>query len=240
MAHILVIEDELKIQQIIKAYLEKEGYTVSTAATGSKGITAIKENPPDLIILDLMLPELSGEDLLATLRQTSTIPVIILSAKTAEDEKIFGLEIGADDYLTKPFSPRELVARVKAHLRRISSTTTPPSVITTLLSFNQQQLVININNHEVKLAHQPVNLTPTEFKILKFLAQTPGQVFNRGQLVEEIQGYNYDGYDRTIDSHIKNLRQKVEPEPEKPIFILTVFGVGYKFGGIRDVSLTHS
>jgi len=238
MTHILVIEDELKIQQIIKAYLEKEGYEVSTAATGTKGIAAIKATPPDLIILDLMLPELSGEDLLATLRQTSSIPVIILSAKTTEEEKIFGLEIGADDYLAKPFSPRELVARVKAHLRRMSSATSPQ--ISNLLSFNQQQLIINVSSHEVTLNNQSANLTPTEFKILKFLAQAPSQVFNRGQLVEEIQGYSYDGYDRTIDSHIKNLRQKVEPEPEKPIFILTVFGVGYKFGGIRDVSLSNS
>jgi DNA-binding response OmpR family regulator len=234
MTTILIIEDELKIQQIVKAYLEKEGFQVLTASDGVRGLEMLQELQPDLLILDLMLPGLSGEELLTGLRQSSDIPVIILSAKTSEEERVFGLNIGADDYLIKPFSPRELVARVQAHLRRMqtkSNGSQPPAS----LSFNGGALIIDIQKHSVAVAAKPVTLTPTEFKILKLLVQTPGQVYNRGQLVELVQGYSYDGYDRTIDSHIKNLRQKIEPNPEEPSFILTVFGVGYKFGGERDV-----
>ena len=236
MAKILVVEDELKIQQIIKAYLEKEGLEVYTAGDGVKGLEMVKEQHPDLVVLDLMLPLLSGEELLSRLRQISEVPVIILSAKSTEDEKIFGLNIGADDYLVKPFSPRELVARVNAHLRRMKSgaisLSAAPSAIR---SFNQGKLVINPEKYEIILDGRQVNLTPTEFKILCLLTEVPGRVYSRNNLVEHVQGYNYDGYDRTIDSHIKNLRQKVEPNPDEPTFILTVFGVGYKFGGERDV-----
>lgn len=234
MARILVIEDELKIQQIIKAYLEKEGYEVDVAGNGAKGLQMIRELKPDLIVLDLMLPELPGEQLLAELRQKSNIPVLILSAKSSEEERIFGLNIGADDYLTKPFSPRELVARVNAHLRRMQSfqSLSGPA---SLLSFHQKKLVVDVNKHEVWLDGNPTALTPTEFKILQTLTQVPGQVFTRAQLVEQVQGYSYDGFDRTIDSHIKNLRHKIEPNPDEPVFIITVFGVGYKFGGERDV-----
>jgi len=231
MAKILIIEDELKIRQIVQAYLEKEGFEVFSAADGAAGLTAVKEESPDLVILDLMLPVIPGEELLAQLRQTSDVPVIILSAKSSEAEKIFGLNIGADDYLVKPFSPRELVARVQAHLRRFKP---DPGPVATLVSFNKRLLLIDAAKHEIKVATQPINLTPTEFKIIELLSRVPGQVFTRSQLVEKVQGYNYEGYDRTIDSHIKNLRQKIEPNPETPIFILTVFGVGYKFGGERD------
>lgn len=230
----MVIEDELKIQQIIKAYLEKEGYQVEVAGNGVRGLQLARELKPDLVILDLMLPELPGEQLLAELRQKSNIPVLILSAKSSEEERIFGLNIGADDYLTKPFSPRELVARVNAHLRRVQSfqsVSGKPS----LLSFQQKKLVMDVNKHEVWIDGNLVALTPTEFKILQLLAQVPGQVFTRAQLVEQVQGYSYDGFDRTIDSHIKNLRHKIEPNPDEPVFIITVFGVGYKFGGERDV-----
>lgn len=230
MAKILVIEDEPKIQHIIKAYLEKEGFQVETASDGPTGLALAQNGRPDLIILDLMLPGLSGENLLTRFRQESEIPIIIVSAKSSEDERIFGLTIGADDYLVKPFSPRELVARVLAHLRRSGNIAASGSN----LSFNDRYLQINEVQHEVIRDGKPVNLTPTEFKILQILSQSPGQVFKRGQLVEKIQGYNYEGYDRTIDSHIKNLRQKIEPNPEEPLFILTVFGVGYKFGGKRD------
>jgi DNA-binding response OmpR family regulator len=229
-----VIEDELKIQQIIKAYLEKEGYEVYAAINGIKGLELIRELKPDLIVLDLMLPELPGEQLLAELRQTSNIPVIILSAKSSEEERIFGLNIGADDYLAKPFSPRELVARVNAHLRRIQSLQ-PNSSQSTLLSFHHRKLVVDFNKHEVWVDGNLTALTPTEFKILQLLTQVPGRVFSRGQLVEQVQGYSYDGFDRTIDSHIKNLRHKIEPNPDEPAFIITIFGVGYKFGGERDV-----
>lgn len=231
MAKVLIIEDELKIQHIIKAYLEKDGFEVYTASDGTKGLEAIQEHLPDLIILDLMLPGIPGEQLLARVRQTSEIPVIILSAKSSEDERIFGLNIGADDYLVKPFSPRELVARVQAHLRRNKPVN---STVTRLLSFNNRQLIIDSSAHEVTAGDKTVSLTPTEFKILELLSKTPGQVYNRSQLVEKVQGYSYEGYDRTIDSHVKNLRQKIEPNADEPTFILTVFGIGYKFGGERD------
>lgn len=231
MAKILVIEDELKILQIIEAYLKKEGYQVFTATDGFFGLEQAKKLSPDLIILDLMLPGISGEQLLTELRQVSDVSVIILSAKTSEDERIFGLNIGADDYLTKPFSPRELVARVQAQLRRAQGS----KVATTInYSFNHGNLVIIPLKHEVYLEQKLVKLTPTEFKILVLLSRAPGQVFSRGQLLELVQGHSFEGYDRTIDSHIKNLRQKIEKNPEKPQYLLTVFGVGYKFGGVRD------
>lgn len=233
MPKILIIEDEIKIQQIVRAYLEKEGLEVYTASDGVRGLELLKNTKPDLLILDLMLPGISGEQLLTELRQISDIPVIILSAKSSVDERIFGLNIGADDYLTKPFSPRELVARVYAHLRRLKPASGPG--VLAVASFNHGELVIDSVKHEVLVKGKPVNLTPTEFKLLQLLSQAPGQVFSRSQLVEQVQGYSYDGFDRTIDSHIKNLRQKIEPGPEAPVFILTVFGVGYKFGGERDV-----
>ncbi len=231
MARIVVVEDELKILQIIRAYLEKEGFDVVTASDGSKALEIIKEAKPDLLVLDLMLPGLPGEEILARVRQSSDIPVIILSAKSSEDERIFGLNIGADDYLIKPFSPRELVARVLAQLRRYKPASAPGPVF---LSFNDGQLVIDPEKHEVFRDRQGINLTPTEFKMLLLLAQTPGRVYTRAQLLEHAQGFSFEGYDRTVDSHIKNLRQKVEPNPNEPSFVQTVFGVGYKFGGIRD------
>lgn len=231
MAKILVIEDELKILQIIEAYLKKEAYQVFTATDGLNGLEQARRISPDLIILDLMLPGLSGEQLLTEVRQISDVPVIILSAKTSEDQRIFGLNIGADDYLTKPFSPRELVARAQAQLRRVR-VSNPAQTVN--YSFNQGNLVIDPTKHEVYLDQKMINLTPTEFKILVLLSQAPGQVFTRNQLLERVQGYSFEGYDRTVDSHIKNLRQKIEVNPERPQYILTVFGVGYKFGGVRD------
>ncbi len=236
MAKILIVEDELKIQQIIKAYLEKEGHEIYTALDGAQGLQLLKEMKPELVILDLMLPIIPGEQLLTEMRQFSDIPVIILSAKTTEDERIFGLNIGADDYLTKPFSPRELVARVNANLRRMQTARTGTGVNRALVqSFHNGYLLIDAGKYEVQVNGAVVGLTPTEFKILELLTQTPGQVYRRSQLVELVQGYSYDGYDRTIDSHIKNLRHKIEPNPEEPRFILTIYGIGYKFGGERDV-----
>jgi DNA-binding response OmpR family regulator len=231
MSKILIIEDEPKIQQIVKAYLEKEDFEVFVAGDGVKGLEMAREIRPDLVILDLMLPKLPGEELLSRLRQISDVPVLILSAKSSEEERIFGLQIGADDYLVKPFSPRELVARVQARLRRNCAMTAPASQTA---SFNKRRLVVDNGKHEVRVGEKPVTLTPTEFKLLTLLVQTPGQVLNRAQLVEQVQGYSFDGYDRTIDSHIKNLRQKIEADPANPVFVLTVFGVGYKFGGERD------
>lgn len=226
-----MIEDEIKIIQIIEAYLNKEGYQVFTATDGIHGLKQAKSLNPDLIILDLMLPGLSGEQLLTEVRQTSDVPIIVLSAKSSEDERVFGLNIGADDYLTKPFSPRELVARVRAQLRRGNGS---QAVLNQIYSFNNGDLIIDPNKYEVYRDQKPISLTPTEFKMLLLLARSPGQVFTRGQLLEKVQGVNFEGYDRTIDSHVKNLRQKIEANPEKPQYILTVFGVGYKFGGASD------
>jgi DNA-binding response OmpR family regulator len=231
MSKVLIIEDEPKIQQIVKAYLEKEDFEVFLAGDGVKGLEMAREIRPDLVILDLMLPKLPGEELLSRLRQISDVPVLILSAKSSEEERIFGLQIGADDYLVKPFSPRELVARVQARLRRSGGMTAPTAQTA---SFNNGQFVMDTGKHEVRVREHSVTLTPTEFKLLALLIQTPGQVLSRAQLVEQVQGYSFDGYDRTIDSHVKNLRQKIEANPAKPVFILTVFGVGYRFGGERD------
>ncbi len=231
MAKILVVEDELKIQQIVRAYLKKDGFEVLTAADGQQALALFKEERPDLVILDLMLPGIPGEEVLTRIRQTSEVPVIILSAKSSEDERIFGLNIGADDYLVKPFSPRELVARVLAHLRRYRPS---PARQLKALSFNEGRLVIDPGRHQISRNGQLVALTPTEFKILALMAQAPGQVFTRAQLLKYAQGLSFEGYDRTVDSHVKNIRQKIEPDPNEPLFIQTVFGVGYKFGGTRD------
>jgi DNA-binding response OmpR family regulator len=223
---ILVVEDEVKISDIVKAYLEKESFDVTVASTGEEAISAIK-NGFDLIILDLMLPDMDGEDICETIRKDSDVPIIMLTAKTDEDDRVTGLGLGADDYVVKPFSPRELVARVKALLRRVKGKKS-------ILSFNSGDLVIDSTRFEVKKNSTPVVLTPTEFKLLHCLADHPGQVFTRLQLVNVILGYDFDGYDRTIDAHIKNIRHKIEDDQRKPAYIKTVYGVGYKFIGKSD------
>jgi DNA-binding response OmpR family regulator len=223
---ILVVEDEKKISDIVKAYLEKESFDVTVARNGQEAMSAIKEGF-DLVILDLMLPDMDGEDICRTVRQDSDIPVIMLTAKSDEDDRIAGLGLGADDYVVKPFSPRELVARVKALLRRVKGNKS-------ILSFNSGDLVIDSSRFEVKKNSLPVVLTPTEFKLLHCLADRPGQVFTRLQLVNVILGYDFDGYDRTIDAHIKNIRHKIEDDQRRPAYIKTVYGVGYKFIGQSD------
>lgn len=222
---ILIVEDEEKVSQIIRAYLEREGYRVRIAANGASALEEIRKNPPDLVILDRMLPKVSGDFLCTQIRQAGEIPILMLSALTTEDDRIFGLQIGADDYLTKPFSPRELVARVMALLRRAGK----KEEKTGLLSFDGGKLIIDPLRYEVKRDGEIVNLTPTEFQLLLVMATHPGQVFRREQLLEKIQGSTFEGYERTIDAHIKNLRQKLEASPAKPVYIKTVFGVGYKF-----------
>lgn len=224
---ILIIEDETKISEIIRAYLEKEGFIVITAETGEDGLKFLKQAPA-LIILDLMLPDMRGEELCATIRESSDIPVIMLTAKSDEEDRIRGLGIGADDYVIKPFSPRELVARVKAHLRRAVKAQRK------IHSYNSGSLRIDIENHEAFREGSPIILTPTEFKILVSLAENPGRVLSRDQLVNIVLGYDFEGYDRTIDAHVKNLRHKVEKDSKSPDFIQTVYGVGYKFIGIID------
>jgi len=225
-ANILIIEDEKKISDIVKVYLEREGFTVTAALTGKEGIAALKDRP-DLIILDLMLPDMRGEDICETIRQDSDVPIIMLTAKAEEEDKIQGLGIGADDYVVKPFSPRELIARVQALLRR----TIPKS---TVMSFNNGMLRIDTQTAEVMVQGKTAELTSTEFKILLALAQRKGQVLSRAQLVNVVQGYDFEGYDRIVDAHIKNLRHKVDPNVRKPSLIKTIYGMGYKFIGTPD------
>lgn len=224
---VLIVEDERKISSIVRAYLEKEGFRVRVAETGEEAVSLLSEGF-DLVILDLMLPGIQGEELCRLIRKNSEVPVIMLTAKSGEEDRIRGLGLGADDYVVKPFSPRELVARVKAHLRRTTKTKGNS------LSYNKGALKIDPSRFEAVLYEKPVILTPTEFKILLSLAEKPGRVFSREQIVNIVQGYDFEGYDRTVDAHVKNLRHKIEKDSRNPEFIRTVYGVGYKFTGIPD------
>ena len=222
---ILVVDDEKKITEIVTAYLERDNFSVITAYDGQAALDAVKKYSPDLIILDLMLPEISGWDVCRMLRKDSGIPIIMLTARDETADKIVGLELGADDYITKPFDAKELVSRVKAVLRRyeVALSATPNKICAA-------DLTIDIERRLVTRGEQNIELTPIEFDLLQLLARHPGRVFSRMHLLDSIQGDAYDGYERTIDSHIKNLRKKIEPEPEKPVYIITVYGVGYKMG----------
>lgn len=225
---ILVVDDEVKIAEVVRSYLEKSGYEVFEAYNCAQAQGVLDAQQPDLMILDLMLPDMSGEEFCKLVRKKSRIPIIMLTAKVEEADILKGLDIGADDYITKPFSVRQLVARVQALLRRSGNESVP---LTNLLSFNDSDLVIEALKHEVRKQGELVNLTPNEFKILMTLAATPHKVFTREALIESALGMDFDGYDRTVDSHIKNLRQKIESDTKNPKYILTVHGVGYRFGG---------
>ncbi|MBP2072276.1 response regulator transcription factor [Thermoanaerobacterium butyriciformans] len=227
---ILAIDDEEKILDVIKAYLEKEGYTVLTETNGANALNAFKTVNPDLVILDLMLPGMSGEEICSKIRALSKVPILMLTAKVSEDDKVYGFTIGADDYLTKPFSPRELTMRVKAILRRAKN----DLPLNDIFMFNDGDLVIDTRSYEVKKKGRIVNLTPNEYKLLTVMAQNPNKVFTRSELIEKAFGYDFDGFDRTIDAHIKNLRQKIEDDPKNPRYIKTVYGAGYKFGEEND------
>jgi len=226
---ILIVEDERKISDIVKPYLEREGFSVAVAETGEKALQLIKKNF-DLMILDLMLPDIDGESICSSLREYSDTPIIMLTAKSSEDQRVKGLGLGADDYVVKPFSPRELIARVKAHLRRTKRGERK------VLSFNKGVLEIDTASMEVRKGERVILLTSTEFKILLSLAERPQVVFSRQQLVNIVQGYDFEGYDRVIDAHIKNIRQKVEDDTQNPVFIKTIYGAGYKFIGIPDLA----
>jgi len=223
---ILVVDDEQKILNVIQAYLIKEGYEVLTASDGEEALNIFKNQQIHLIILDLMLPKISGEQVCNRIRATSSVPIIMLTAKTEEDNKIEGLAIGADDYITKPFSNRELVGRVKAIIRRTYRDNKP---LAELLIINNGDLEINIEKMTIKKQGETITLTSNEFKILIALLVSPGQVFSREQLVSKAFGIDYDGFDRTIDTHIKNIRQKIEDDHKNPRYILSVYGMGYKF-----------
>jgi DNA-binding response OmpR family regulator len=226
-ARILVVEDERRIAEVTTAYLQREGYEVAHAPTGARALELLGDGF-DLIVLDLMLPDMDGEDICGRVRADgSTVPIIMVTAKSDEDHRVAGLGLGADDYVVKPFSPRELVARVGALLRR----TRKPSSST---SFNGGRLRYNVETMEVLKDGEPVTLTPTEFKILLALSDRPQVVMTRLQLINVAQGYDFEGYERTVDAHVKNLRQKIESNTKEPEFIKTVYGMGYKFIGSAD------
>jgi DNA-binding response OmpR family regulator len=222
MKKILVVDDEKKIVDIIRAYLEREGYQVLMAFDGKTALVMAANQRPDLIILDLMLPETSGWDVCRAIRKESEVPIIMLTARDEVTDKIVGLEMGADDYITKPFDPKELVSRVRAVLRRAELTSMRKNVIQIL------DLTIDEEKRQVHRSDTLIDLTPNEFDLLHVMAENPGRVFSRMQLLDKVQGDAYEGYQRTIDSHIKNLRKKLETDPEHPRYIITVHGVGYK------------
>ena len=224
---ILIIDDEPKIVEAVAAYLENSGYETFSAFDGEKALDFINKIKPDLVILDLMLPKISGEEICKTIRKTSRIPIIMLTAKVDEDDKITGLNIGADDYVTKPFSPRELVARVNSLLRRSDEGLSP---LYNKMSWNDNDLEIDLNSYTVKKSGETVNLTPNEFKLLCTIIKYPNKTFTREELIEIAFGAEFDGFERTIDSHIKNLRSKIEDDSTNPKYIITVRGIGYKFG----------
>ncbi len=224
---ILIVEDEKKIAAIVESYLEREGFEVTSVETGEAGIREITSGF-DLVILDLKLPDIDGEVVCKSIREVTDIPVIMLTAKSSEEDRVKGLSIGADDYVVKPFSARELVARVKAHLRRSRKDEKKE------LSFNDGLLIIDTLSQEVRKNGNRVALTNTEFRILLTLAERPNAIFSRLQLIDIVQGIDFDGFDRVVDVHIKNIRRKIEDGPQKNRFIETVYGVGYKFTGDPD------
>jgi len=222
---IVVIDDEASVQEVVRGYLEKDGYLVYVAGNGREGLALAERAKPGLIVLDLMLPDVSGEEICREIRSRSDVPILMLTAKASENERVGGLALGADDYLTKPFSPRELVARVRAVLRRTQGTETP---LVEVLSFDDGALEIDTVQHEVRRAGEAVELTPNEYRLLVTLARYPGRVYSRFELINHVQGYDFEGYERTIDAHVKNLRKKIEPNPKNPRYVETVFGVGYR------------
>jgi two-component system alkaline phosphatase synthesis response regulator PhoP len=221
---ILVIDDDVKTVELVKLYLDRDGYQVLTAYDGVEAIRLARERYPDLIVLDLMLPDIDGLEICRTLRRESDVPIIMLTARTTDQDKLKGLDLGADDYVTKPFSPKELVARVRAVLRRLPGERGPDEITT-------GRLTMNFAGHEAWFDGRPLNLTSVEFKLLGILAREPGRVHSRTSLIEEALGYDFEGFDRTIDVHILNLRRKLEPDPSHPKYIKTVYGIGYKFAG---------
>jgi len=222
---IVVIDDEQSVREVVQAYLEKDGYHVFVAENGTEGLALAERMNPALIVLDLMLPDVSGEEICSEIRSRSDVPILMLTAKASEEERVAGLVSGADDYLVKPFSPRELVARVRAVLRRTQGVETP---LVETLSFDGGRLEIDTVQHVVKRDGAAVELTPNEYKLLVTLARYPGRAYSRFELINRVQGYDYEGYERTIDVHVKNLRKKIEPDPAHPRYVETVMGVGYK------------
>ena len=227
---VLVVDDDVKTVELVKLYLNRDGYRVLTAYDGLEALRLARESHPDLIVLDIMLPGLDGLEVCRTLRAESDVPIIMLTARTTDQDRLTGLELGADDYVTKPFSPRELAARVRTVLRRLPGEALQrgPAEI------KHGELTVDFLKQEVTLAGNSIGLTPIEFKLLGILVREPGRVFSRAQLIEKALGYDFDGFDRTIDVHILNLRRKLEPDSRRSRYIKTVYGTGYKFQGVNS------
>jgi len=225
---ILVVDDEKKIVEVLQSYLEKANYKVVCAYNGYEALETFDRYSPVLVVLDLMLPDMTGEDVCRTIRKKSRVPVLMLTAKVEEESILKGLEIGADDYVTKPFSPKQIVARVNAILRRVSTEAVP---IADEYAFHNRELVIDHLRHEVRKNGEKVGLTPNEYKILMTMAKYPTKTFTREELIALALGDDFEGFDRVIDTHIKNIRQKIEQYPRTPRYIITVHSIGYKFGG---------
>ena len=221
---VLVVDDDVKTVELVKLYLNRDGYKVLTAYNGIEALRLARESSPDLIVLDLMLPDIDGLEVCRILRHESDVPIIMLTARTTDQDKLRGLGLGADDYVTKPFSPKVLAARVWAVLRRLPGGRGPEEI-------KCDELSMNFTKHEAWFPDRPLNLTSVEFKLLGVLAKEPGRVFSRARLIEEAFGYDFEGFDRTIDVHILNLRRKLEPDANHPRYLKTVYGVGYKFVG---------
>ncbi|PYQ97698.1 MAG: DNA-binding response regulator [Acidobacteria bacterium] len=223
MKHILVVDDEPRIAEIARDYLERAGFKVTTAGSGADALAFARSRRPDLIVLDLGLPHVDGLDVTRTLRRQSSVPIIMLTARVDESDKLIGLELGADDYVTKPFSPKELVARVRAVFRRIDAAPERGDII------RAGEVTLDKRRMQASVGAQSIDLTSTEFELLATLASQPGRVFTRAQLLDAIRGVEVESFDRAIDAHVKNVRRKLEPDPRNPRYVLTVHGVGYKF-----------
>ena len=228
-ATVLLVEDERKLRDLVRSYLERAGFTVLSTGSGAEAISVAASSEPDLVILDLGLPDVAGEAVACELRHNGSVPILMLTAKAAQEDRIAGLELGADDYVTKPFSPRELVLRVQAILRRGG-----PGAAQGGTSYGGGALIIDEPRREVTVRAAGVDLTPTEWGILLALATVPGRVYSRYELINRVRGYEFEGYERTVDSHVKNLRRKVEEDPGRPLIVQTVLGGGYRLGLARD------
>jgi two-component system alkaline phosphatase synthesis response regulator PhoP len=222
---VLVVDDEPNLVKLVRAYLEQEGFRVATASNGREALFVARQEKPDLIVLDLMMPEMDGFEFIRLHRKERETPVILLTARVEDSDKVAGFELGADDYVTKPFSPRELAARVRAVLRRAAQAPPPPEIL------RVGDIFVDRTSHIARAGEQVLDLTPSEFDLLAVLLEAPGRAFTRMELLERVQGIAYEGYERTIDVHVKNLRAKLEPDPRHPRYIETVYGVGYRFAG---------
>ena len=225
MKTVLVVDDEPKIIQLARDYLEHAGFAVLTARDGKTALAGVRSAKPDLVILDLGLPGMDGLDVTRAVRKDSNVPIVMLTARGEESDKLVGLELGADDYITKPFSPKELVARVRAVLRRAESAREGPSAEV----IRAGDVALDVPRMRVTVGGRPVDVTPTEFQLLAALARQPGRIFTRAQLLDAVRGVAFESYERAIDAHVKNIRRKIEPDPHEPRYVLTVYGVGYKF-----------